>query len=47
MTVGQSEHNFVNNQENLMESFLKPVQQSIQYTQMKLDGTFLLHNVYF
>ncbi len=42
MTVGQKEANMVNDQENLIDSFLKAVQHSIQYTQMHLSGTFLL-----
>ncbi|WP_447512147.1 NAD(P)H-dependent oxidoreductase [Acinetobacter pittii] len=45
MTVGQKEANMVNNQENLIDSFLKAVQHSIQYTQMQLSGTFLLYDV--
>lgn len=45
MTVGQTEANMVNDQENLIDSFLKAVQHSIQYTQMKLSGTFLLYDV--
>ncbi|MFI7817770.1 NAD(P)H-dependent oxidoreductase, partial [Acinetobacter baumannii] len=32
MTVGQKEANMVNDQENLIDSFLKAVQHSIQYT---------------
>ena len=35
----------VNDQENLIDSFLKAVQHSIQYTQMQLSGTFLLYDV--
>ncbi|WP_343594828.1 NAD(P)H-dependent oxidoreductase [Acinetobacter sp.] len=45
MTIGQKEIQMVNDQENLIDSFLKSVQHSIQYTQMKLSGTFLLYNV--
>ncbi|ELX04383.1 NAD(P)H-dependent oxidoreductase [Acinetobacter baumannii] len=45
MTVGQKEANMVNDQENLIDSFLKSVQHSIQYTQMQLSGTFLLYDV--
>ncbi|MDB0303762.1 NAD(P)H-dependent oxidoreductase [Acinetobacter baumannii] len=45
MTVGQKEANMVNDQENLIDSFLKAVQHSIQYTQMQLSGTFLLYDV--
>ncbi|MDC5420321.1 NAD(P)H-dependent oxidoreductase [Acinetobacter baumannii] len=45
MTVGQKEANMVNNHENLIVSFLKAVQHSIQYTQMQLSGTFLLYDV--
>ncbi|MBD0149585.1 flavodoxin family protein, partial [Acinetobacter baumannii] len=37
--------NMVNDQENLIDSFLKSVQHSIQYTQMQLSGTFLLYDV--
>ncbi|MDN8340276.1 NAD(P)H-dependent oxidoreductase, partial [Acinetobacter baumannii] len=37
MTVGQKEANMVNDQENLIDSFLKAVQHSIQYTQMQLS----------
>ncbi|RDJ51244.1 flavodoxin [Acinetobacter baumannii] len=44
MTVGQKEANMVNDQENLIDSFLKSVQHSIQYTQMQLSGTFLLYD---
>ena len=44
MTVGQkSEHG--ERPENLIDSFLKAVQHSIQYTQMQLSGTFLLYDV--
>ncbi|MCP6524857.1 NAD(P)H-dependent oxidoreductase, partial [Klebsiella pneumoniae] len=45
MTVGQKEANMVNDQENLIDSFLKSVHHSIQYTQMQLSGTFLLYDV--
>ncbi|MGP4771038.1 NAD(P)H-dependent oxidoreductase [Acinetobacter sp. PFS20] len=45
MTVGQTEANMVNDQENLIDSFLKAVQHSIQYTQMQLSGTYLLYDV--
>ncbi|MDH2631184.1 NAD(P)H-dependent oxidoreductase [Acinetobacter baumannii] len=45
ITVGQKEANMVNDQENLIDSFLKSVQHSIQYTQMQLSGTFLLYDV--
>lgn len=45
MTVGQKEANMVNDQENLIDSFLKAVQHSIQYTQMQLSSTFLLYDV--
>lgn len=45
MTVGQKEAHMVNDQENLIDSFLKAVQHSIQYTQMQLSGTFLLYDV--
>ncbi|AZB90839.1 flavodoxin family protein [Acinetobacter pittii] len=45
MTVGQTEANMVNDQENLIDSFLKAVQYSIQYTQMQLSSTFLLYEV--
>jgi glutathione-regulated potassium-efflux system ancillary protein KefF len=45
MTVGQTEANMVNDQENLIDSFLKAVQHSIQYTQMQLSSTFLLYDV--
>lgn len=39
MTIGQKIQ-MVNDQENLIDSFLKSVQHSIQYTQMKLSETF-------
>lgn len=45
MTVGQPEKNLINEHENLIESFLKSVQHSIQYSQMNLSGTFLLFDV--
>ncbi|KQQ76368.1 NAD(P)H-dependent oxidoreductase [Acinetobacter sp. Leaf130] len=45
MTVGQTEANMVNDQENLIDSFLKAVQYSIQYTQMELSATYLLYDV--
>ncbi|MDN8272490.1 NAD(P)H-dependent oxidoreductase [Acinetobacter baumannii] len=45
MTVGQKEANMVNDQENLIDSFLKSVQHSIQYTQMQLSATYLLYEV--
>jgi len=45
MTVGQTEANMVSDQENLIDSFLKAVQYSIQYTQMQLSNTFLLYDV--
>ncbi|HAV3554146.1 flavodoxin [Acinetobacter baumannii] len=45
MTVGQKEANMMTDQENLIDSFLKAVQHSIQYTQMQLSGTFLLYDV--
>ncbi|WP_336932576.1 NAD(P)H-dependent oxidoreductase [Acinetobacter bereziniae] len=45
MTVGQSEKNLINEHENLIESFLKSVHHSIQYSQMNLSGTFLLFDV--
>jgi len=45
MTVGQKEADMVNDQENLIDSFLKAVQYSIQYTQMQLSNTFLLYDV--
>ncbi|MBJ9954277.1 MULTISPECIES: NAD(P)H-dependent oxidoreductase [unclassified Acinetobacter] len=45
MTVGQAEKNLINEHENLIESFLKAVQHSIQYSQMSLSGTFLLFDV--
>lgn len=45
MTVGQKEADMVNDRENLIDSFLKAVQHSIQYTQMHLSSTFLLYDV--
>ncbi|MDC4409848.1 NAD(P)H-dependent oxidoreductase [Acinetobacter baumannii] len=45
MTVGQKEADMVNERENLINSFLKAVQYSIQYTQMQLSSTFLLYEV--
>lgn len=45
MTVGQKEADMVNDRENLIDSFLKAVQHSIQYTQMQLSSTFLLYEV--
>ncbi|MDC5148908.1 NAD(P)H-dependent oxidoreductase [Acinetobacter baumannii] len=45
MTVGQKEADMVNDQENLIDSFLKAVQYSIQYTQMQLSATYLLYDV--
>lgn len=45
MTVGQKEADMVNERENLIDSFLKAVQYSIQYTQMQLSATYLLYNV--
>ncbi|MEQ1109097.1 NAD(P)H-dependent oxidoreductase [Acinetobacter seifertii] len=45
MTVGQKEADMVNERENLIDSFLKAVQYSIQYTQMQLSSTFLLYDV--
>jgi glutathione-regulated potassium-efflux system ancillary protein KefF len=45
MTVGQAEKNLINEHENLIESFLKSVHHSIQYSQMNLSGTFLLFDV--
>ncbi len=38
-------HLLVNERENLIDSFLKAVQYSIQYTQMQLSSTFLLYDV--
>ncbi|OCY53809.1 NAD(P)H-dependent oxidoreductase [Acinetobacter pittii] len=45
MTVGQKEADMVNDRENLIDSFLKAVQYSIQYTQMQLSATYLLYDV--
>ncbi|HCT5553327.1 NAD(P)H-dependent oxidoreductase [Acinetobacter baumannii] len=45
MTVGQKEADMVNERENLIDSFLKAVQYSIQYTQMQLSATYLLYDV--
>lgn len=45
MTVGQKEADMVNERENLIDSFLKAVQYSIQYTQMQLSATYLLYEV--
>ncbi len=45
MTIGQTEENFITDQENLMSSFLKSIEASIDYTQMQLDHTFCLYDV--
>lgn len=40
MTIGQKRENFINDQEDLMQSFLKSVECSIQYAQMQLNQCF-------
>jgi glutathione-regulated potassium-efflux system ancillary protein KefF len=44
-TVGQPENNMKNDDENLMDSFLKSMEYSIKYTQMELVKSVSLHDV--